>query len=206
METVESETLKREIRKKPTDIERHIDVDHVTVRESIAFLVLRLVVLDIIAAVLLILLFGGIYRLNPGQSLIDSMRTWTTLSFVLLGLIKFFLTIAIVTQWLNDYYEIFPNEILHRTGILFRKQEKYFFNHISNIRLNQGVFGRLLNFGSLDLYDWALDKHATMYLIHNPDKYLRILERLMPQTDTARETLRRHFLESRDVAETDENE
>ena len=67
---------------------------------------------------------------------------------------------------------------------------------IWQVELSRGILGTLLNYGTIDLFDQRFNKHMSLYLIHNPLRYFRILEDLIPKLEERRETIREHVLET----------
>ena len=115
-------------------------------------------------------------------------------------LIKIALTIYIVLAWLNEYYEVTNSLVRHKKGIFFVKKEQLSLADIQSITLHQGVLGKILNFGTICLYDWKWGKHEYLYAIHNPTKYVEIFEDLLPEIDEERDIfIREHiFKEKKD--------
>ncbi|MEX2028436.1 MAG: PH domain-containing protein [Candidatus Curtissbacteria bacterium] len=175
--------------------ERKILVTHVTIRESITFLFLRLVILEVITAVCIILFH--LFIVSPGviDTVAAGLLVFNTPLFIFLVFIKTVLLIFIIVQWLNEYYEITPLELIHKKGLIFRREEKYNLSHLGSLKLDQNVIGRIFNYGSLRLYNWALEKDIALYLIHNPRKYNRILRSLIPDLDQEKKVFREHLIE-----------
>jgi membrane protein YdbS with pleckstrin-like domain len=115
--------------------------------------------------------------------------------FLILGFVKIIITLFVVLYWLNAYYEIWPNSIIYKRGIIWKKEEKFPFGHIRSIKVEQGVFGKIFCYGTLSLYDYSLRRYATVYLIHNPVKYFHILDGLVPKAEKEKEILREHIVE-----------
>ena len=101
-------------------------------------------------------------------------------------------------RWLNDYYEITPEIVTHRWGIIWRKEDSFKVTHIKNFGFSQGIFGKLFSYGSLHFYDWFMKREYNIYLIHNPRKYLRILEDLLPFADEDKQMIREHIVDPGD--------
>lgn len=177
------------------DGETKIIVSHITIRQSIFFLHLRLVALEIIASlgliVFLMISFSHEIPTEIGKRIIELNIPF----FVLLAVVKLGFTIFIIVSWLDEYYEITPKEVLHRKGLLFKKEERHLLQHIGEISTEQGAFGRIFNFGTLKLFNWTTEKTVYLYLIHNPLKYQHILETLAPDADKRKRVLREHVLE-----------
>ncbi len=112
---------------------------------------------------------------------------------LLLVAAKVVMTLFIVLQWVNEYYEIRTDRLIHRRGVIWRKEDVYEFSHIRSVGVHQGIFSKLFNFGTLRLYDWEMEKHVYIYLVHNPMKYHKILETLLPHVDKEKSTIREHL-------------
>ncbi|MCR4324748.1 MAG: PH domain-containing protein [Candidatus Curtissbacteria bacterium] len=175
--------------------EEQIVVSHLTIRESITFLVLRLLALEIIAAIGIIIFHNFILSPTVKNAISPDLIIFNIPLFILLVLVKTFIMIFIIIQWLNEYYEITSKEIIHKKGLIFRREEKYKLEHLGSLRIEQDVIGRILNYGSLKLYNWALGKEVSLYLIHNPRKYHHVLQSLLPSADEEKKVFREHMLE-----------
>jgi hypothetical protein len=105
----------------------------------------------------------------------------------------------IIFEWLEEYYEIYPREVIHKKGIIFKNEQRYILKHIGSVTLLQGIWGRIFNFGTIKLYDWLLGKDTYLYLIHNPIKYHAVLKELLTETDKEKEVFREHVIESENI-------
>lgn len=174
-----------------------ITVTHITVRQSIFFLVLKLLFLEAVAAGAIIAFhlvlsnYATMYSLN--------IAFFNIPIFVLLVLFKTVFMIYVIVAWLEEYYEITPMEVIHRKGFLFRREESYTLDHIGSITVEQGLFGRIFNFGSIKLFDWALEKNMYVYLIHSPLKYHHILETLIPEADREERVFREKVIDEEEI-------
>lgn len=163
--------------------EKGIYVSHLTVRQSITILILKLILIDIITAALFLVFHSILFGTNAGESLNLNQNFYNSMVFVILVLCKITLTVYLTLEWLNEYYEIRLNEITHKRGIIFRKVKRQDTLLIRAAIIERGLFARLLNYGSIKLYDIRLNKEIELYLIHNPIKYLRILEKIIPDLE-----------------------
>jgi hypothetical protein len=157
-----------------------IYLTYLNIRHSISILLLRLILVDLLAAALLVLFY---FSLIQGQAIFGINLTDPYMflaAFAILGSLKIITTIYVVLQWLNEYYEITPDEIVHKRGIIFKKVEKYKFDNIRAMELSQNFTGGLLNFGTITLYDMRMQKYLDMYLIHNPKRYYKVIKSLNP--------------------------
>lgn len=169
-------------------------VSHVTIRQSIFFLLLKLIILEVFAGASIIA-FNTFFNISNIPAFNAPFGLFNIPVFILLVIGKTLLTIFIVIQWVNEYYEITPTEVHHRKGLIFQKQERYTLAHLGRLSVEQGIFGRIFNFGSIKLYDWVLEKDATLYLVHNPMKYQAILKNIIKDVDEDKTVLKEHLIE-----------
>lgn len=171
--------------------QKTIIVTHVNIRQSISFLVLKLILIDILTALALLFFF-----LLPSSyiSMEIKLALFSSSIFYFLGIIvlKTLLSLFTVLQWLCDYYEIWSNKVTHKKGIFWTKKEDHELVDLKYLGFEQGLFGRLLNFGTITLFDWKNEVKATLYLIHNPKKYYQLLQHLVPTLEREEKTILEH--------------
>lgn len=172
-----------------------LEVTHVNIRQSISFLLLKLIVIDLLAAIFVIIFFSAIFASQLTIEFKTEVVSFNQIYFALLFVFKTFLTLFVVLQWLNEYYEIRPDRIIHRKGVIWRHEYIHEFSDIKSLKFRQGIFGRIFNYGSLSFFDWKEDKHKSIYLIHNPQRYFKILQDLVPRAEVEKETIREKMFE-----------
>jgi membrane protein YdbS with pleckstrin-like domain len=162
----------------PGATKRAISVTHINVRESISFLLARLVGLDVLAGLLFVVLFSiGI------SSQFSGTKPWVLGFLGFLVVLQISLSIFIVLQWLNEYYEIMLDKVVHRKGIVYRNEKTFSLKQVRQVAMNQGFLGELFNYGTITLTDIRLNRKMHMHMIHNPRRYLKILEDLIPDVE-----------------------
>lgn len=174
-----------------------IVVTHVNVRQSIVFLITKLIALEIMVT-LITLIFFSPFLFPLSIEIKSQIISYNFLYFGLLFFGKIVLTLFIVLQWLNEYYEITPTKIFHRRGIIWRKEDSYDISRDKNTRITaigiqQGLMGRIFNYGTLFFYDRGVYKYYFLYYIHNPLRYLEILHNLLPDVDVEKDIIREHI-------------
>jgi hypothetical protein len=174
---------------------KDLPVSHVNIRSSISFLMLKLVLIELIAAAGVVFLFSILlsdFITSAGFTLpIISIPI-----YLFLVLAKLLLTGFVILQWLNDYYEISNEMVIHRNGIIFRHEEKYPLKHMRIINVQQTLLGRVLNYGTIILQDPYRIEKMSLYQIHNPIRYAAILEDLLPEEIESIHEVRRHLYDS----------
>lgn len=177
---------------------KKIQIDHVNVRMSISLLVLRLIITDMITTGIIIIVLFLFSQSNLTNIFNVNSNIYGFVAFIVLTIFETLLTIFIVLQWLCEYYEISPYAVSHKRGVIFKKEDRYGLHNIKQVVLIQGVFGKFFNYGTLTLFDWRLDTCAVMYSIHNPHRYVRILEELLPNVDEHKSIIRDEIFTQRD--------
>lgn len=155
-------------------------VTHVTIKRSISILLTQLLFLNFLAAILIIGVFIGVNR--PDAGFLQN-RAIDTGIFLFIFIFQIFLTVYAALQWVNEYYEVNPKMVLHKKGLFFRKEEKCMLENIAHVHLQQDFLGKILNYGTISLYDFRRVPYIDLYLIHNPLKYMNLFERIMPKAD-----------------------
>jgi len=175
---------------------KKITVTHVNIRLSISMLLLKLILIELFAGTVIILWQSVLAFSIRNVSTLHSITLYGLPVLYFLVLIKTFITFFLIVQWLNEYYEISAEMIKYRRGIIFRRVDDYPIADIKFIEVQQGVLGRMLNFGTITLLNVRRVQYAQMYLIHNPMRYAEIIEELVPNLVERKRMLRRHFHES----------
>lgn len=180
------------------DDEHKIVVSHVTIRQSIFFLVIRIMAIELIAATALITFHIFFFNPQLQQGILGSLAQFNIPVFIFLVIAKSALLIFIIMQWVDEYYEITTKDVVYRRGFFIKKEDRHKLEHIGYINLEQGALGRMFNYGTVKLFNWTTEKEILLYLIHNPRKYQHILEELLPEADKSKKVFRDHILEPDD--------
>jgi len=160
-----------------------IYVSHINIRQSIFFLVLKLIFLDLLSVALLVGYFIAMSNFSMSGIFSNPFRLFDVSYISILLLIKIILAVYVIMEWINEYYEVWPTLLIHRRGFILKKEERHPLSHIRSVKLEQGIFGRFFGFGTITIYDWYLERYTSLYLIHNPVKYYNIIERIIPRTE-----------------------
>lgn len=175
-------------------IEKHITFTYLNIRQSIAILLAKIVASDLVLAAVVI---GAYFVILQGGEIVGLSITNAALFvtvFGIIGIIKISLSIYIVLQWLNEYYEITPEFIFHKKGIIFKKSEQYRLDHVRAMDVQDSFLGELLNYATVTLYDIRMNKYLDMYLIHNPKRYANVLQELRPHIEIKKDRVALPFM------------
>ncbi len=179
-------------------MEQKITLTHLNVRQSIFILLAKLVFADLVLALVVIGLYFIVVQCGDYTRFASESTLIFLVTFGIMGIIKIALSAYIVLMWLNEYYEITPETVVHKSGIIFKKTEKYRLEEIREMDLQEGILGEMFQFGTITLYDPFLNKSLDMYLIHNPRRYARILKKLRPGLETKKDRVDLPFVREED--------
>lgn len=166
-----------------SDGDKKIAVDHVNVRMSISLLLVKLVISDLFTAFLLIVLYFVFFIPYFSGSIQTNVVQEGLVILIILSVLETCLTVFVIMQWLYEYYEITAYAVIHKRGVFFKRMDRYALHNVKQVVITQRVFGRIFNFGTLILFDWRLQECAILYSVHNPNRYLRLIETLLPDVD-----------------------
>ncbi len=164
-----------------------IHLTNLNIRQSISILLAKLIVTDIVMASIVIFFY---FALERGEIFFNITLTNPPVFLSLfgtVGVIKIILSSYVVLQWLNEYYEITTDSIIHRKGIVFKQMEKYDLGKVRSIGISDNLLGQFLNFATITLFDIRMQKYLDLYLIHNPKRYIHVLEVLKPNLEAKSE-------------------
>ena len=176
--------------------ERKIYVTHVNIRLSIFFLLLKLISIELVSGIVIIVWQIGLGFYVTSFQIMQNIIRYGLPLLIFLVLFKTFVTIFIILQWLNEYYEISASTIKYRKGIIFRRAYEYPTADIKFVDVEQGAFGRIFNYGTITLMNIRRIEYAQMYLIHNPLRYAHVIEEIVPGLVEHKRVIRRHYHEN----------
>ncbi len=168
-------------------MENKITLTHLNIRESITILLAKLILVDLLSSVVVVSLYLVVVKGGDLTHFASESTLIFLVVFAIMGVIKLGFSIYIVLLWLNEYYEITPETVVHKSGIIFRKTQTYRLEEIRLMDVQEGFLGELFNFGTITLYDTFLNRFMDMYLIHNPHRYAKVLKKLRPNLETKKD-------------------
>jgi|SRR3989344_3948317 len=176
-----------------------IHLTYVNIRQSIIILLAKIIVLDFLASFIVVISY---FALIVSSNIVSFNATNSPLFlgiFVVLGIIKTAINTYVILSWLSEYYEITPEYIVHKHGIIFKKAEQYRLDHVRGVDVNDTFLGEMFNFATITLYDIRLNKYLDMYLIHNARRYAKILKQLRPHLEMKEDHVWTPLHEAEDV-------
>lgn len=118
------------------------------------------------------------YFLVDSASIINLQPTFviSTTLFLLFQILNFYYIISIVLSWAMESYSLKATEVVIQTGIFSKQVNSYELANLQSIKLEQDPIGRLLNFGTVRLYDPTLQYDIYLKNISNPNYYIQLIK------------------------------
>ena len=160
-----------------------ITLTYLNIRQSISILLAKLILIDFVLIVSVILFY---FAILSSQNFILGLNQNNPIFLIVIGFIgifKIFISSYVILSWLYEYYELTPEYIVHKHGIVFRKTEHYRLSLVREMVVDDTFLGGLFNCATISLFEIRLNKYLDMYLIHNARRYAKIIKELRPQIE-----------------------
>lgn len=156
--------------------DKKLNITRVRIRKGAMVLVFQIILILFILMIsqFLISIFISLF-ITPAGS--DDIYLITIIQ-MFVALIFFVLAIFVSLQWKNDYYEILKDGIVHKSGVIFKRELAYSCSNIESVQLYQGLLGNLFGYGTIELYDPALKKKIYLINISSPQRYIKLLKKI----------------------------
>jgi len=151
-------------------------------RESTFFLTFKLIILEFFFGIIF-LFFTGIldfFELGSQETIKSIISTEGGLMSVIV-IIQIILTVFVVLRWVYNYYEWSDEQVIHHTGILILHEKSMYFKEAKEIILRQGIFGRLLRYGNIDLLSSNAETLISLSRISKPQRYINVLRKQLTE-------------------------
>ncbi len=170
-----------------------VKIHHINIRQSISIILLKLVLLELLAASGFLFVYFSFGNDLVMRSLFDLFESFFGWIFMFLVFVKIYITIYIILDWLNMYYEVNGEYIYLRKGVVWTTEQKFAMANFGDITLEQNMMGRIFNYGNIRIFDTELKRDFLLYTIHNPNKYYEILESIIPSGDKEKKVIRQRM-------------
>jgi uncharacterized membrane protein YdbT with pleckstrin-like domain len=77
---------------------------------------------------------------------------------------------------IRDTYSISDNHVIHRSGYLAKAEKKIHLKSITDIEARQGIWQRLVGYGSIFVQSASGSNHILIKDINRPEKFISLLE------------------------------
>lgn len=155
---------------------------NITVRQSVFFLITKLLFLNLLFLLIYALFDLSILFLadtNPNIGLILQADWMGVITLFIASSVEMVMVIIIVLKWVTEIYEIQEDKIIHKRGVLRVKEDVHSFRNFTAVSITKNLTGRIINYGTIKLYNPAINHTLLMPRIQSPEQIKSFLtERL----------------------------
>jgi len=151
----------------------------ILIRQNSIILVLRIMLLLVffnIFYLITALLSDYIDVFNHTTSFIGIIA-YDTMIYILLMLIQFFISVFLVLRWYNNSYRIDGDFIIHKSGIIFKKEMRLRLTDMGTVNYTQSFLGKIFQYGTLEFENLNNKKAMTLYAIADSEELINMLTR-----------------------------
>jgi membrane protein YdbS with pleckstrin-like domain len=159
----------------------------IIIRQNIVFLIFKLLFVEFvfIASYLafdfpLMLLIDG----DKSTPEFEAQANWYGISLLfILSMVEMVVIIIMVLRWFNYNCEIRKDDIVQKKGVISSRESVDSFRNFTAVAVHQGIFGRIFNYGTIRLFNPALDHSITIKNVSSPTKYQNLIAERLPQNN-----------------------
>lgn len=174
--TIEKESI--DPKTAEAEVVEELELNKILLRESMILVITRLIFTEVLFVFSLFLLGILASYLNSYSNIIDL----SALYFIILMsvfLINAAIVVFIFLKWSSEYTEVSRGGVSKHTGILHKKEQKYSCDFVETVTLEESLLGRILNYGTIELYDPTLKERIYLLNIANPKKISAIIQKIV---------------------------
>ncbi len=102
------------------------------------------------------------------------------------SLLQLLITISVFARWYSEVYELKDQEILHRRGIFFVRQNSLWLKDAQAIEYTRGPLEKLLGLGTIVVYSNTYKRPIYLQSLENGEMYLAMVRNAVDQAKTKR--------------------
>jgi len=158
------------------------------IRESIVFVVLRLMFILIFFSALLY--FYTSFRMAFYEPRYENLAGGnpfepSMMPFIIISTLQVLVVIYAFLRWFFNYYTITEDQIIHHRGLFFIRRNYFAIKNIESVTMDQSLMGRVFRYGKLGLYSPTLNQSVILKNIYDPRKYMKIIKDLIPKMNNS---------------------
>lgn len=153
--------------------------NNLVIRKSAAVMFVRLIMLQLLAGILYLLLRIGLRFLDIQFDSEFSLSPLSLIKSLFFIVIEIGVAGLIILQWISNYYILTSNEVKHITGIISKREINYSLENIQSVSFEQGLLGRILNFGNVKIFSPALQQELFLTEVSNPSKIVENIKQAL---------------------------
>jgi len=152
-------------------------MEKIEINKTIAIVTIKLMVMQVVFALVYLatsLISDSFDQFNNGAFLNEIK--YDSFAFIIIALVQLGFTFYILLDWIMDKYIIEPDKIKHQSGIIFRKTDSHSIKNVEKAVIKEGVLGRLLNYGTINIQGITANSVVVLKNIADPFNLMLLIE------------------------------
>ncbi len=142
-----------------------MNVETIIIRRSPVMAIFRLVVVLVVLSLIFAAAFSFIGNDTTDSRQLQMLHVQLLAIYSILSIL---LAIVILWQWAFEWFEVREGLMVHHKGIIFRRTTGTSLQHLEEISVREGLFGRILKYGTLVLHNPMLKQQVTLHDVLDP--------------------------------------
>ncbi len=157
--------------------------NNLTIRKSAAVMFIRIVILELLLGILYVLLRMGLRYLDIQLDTEFSLTPLTLVKSLFFMVAEIGVAGFVILQWINNYYILTSNEIKYITGIISKREMNYSLKNIQSVSFEQGLIGRIFNYGNVKIFSPALQQELFLAEVPNPSQIVENIKEVLEESN-----------------------
>ena len=148
---------------------------HHEIRQSSIILIIHIIIVELIMIFFHIILWKLIiaFGLHGASGFGLSAMTWETIIFHSINIV---VVLTIVAMWTYVSYTLTPWTVSFTSGVFYKNRTSFNISHIESVSVKQGIFGRIFDYGTVQIKSPYYDTDISLKRIPSPQHLAQTIE------------------------------
>ena len=105
------------------------------------------------------------------QANVEMLFSINMVFIIIIQSANLYLVLRIIMRWLSEYYIIAKDEIIIKKGFFKINKHAFAIEKVESVNISQSIFGKVFNFGTITIFNPALNQTVHLRNITNPHFY-----------------------------------
>lgn len=96
--------------------------------------------------------------------------------YLMLFIAQTAISLYLLIRWGSEYYVVTHDHVIHKSGIIVKREQRYALENAEVIKYTKGFLGRLLGYGDIEIVYPSNKMGFCMKSIANPEQFIFLIE------------------------------
>jgi hypothetical protein len=148
------------------------------IRQNPVILVFKVALLSVLFNIsYLIVTLASEYIDTFAEASINNVVGYDTVFMIVLIVLQSVIGVWLVLSWLRDVYVVDQGMLVHKTGILFAREDRFHMTGLENISYTQSFWGRMLQYGDVSMM-YPVQGKIVLRAVSYPERFVKTFEQI----------------------------